>query len=81
MSGRKQHYIPQFFLRGFAESGKAKKAQVRVVTRERNFIASTEGVAAQRDADHPRRQHLPGHDHRDARAAGEAFAERHVRAP
>ena len=49
MSGRKQHYIPQFLLRGFSEPGRGKKPQVRVIGRERSFIAPTDGVAAQRE--------------------------------
>lgn len=49
MSGRKQHYIPQFLLRGFAEPGRGKIPQVRVITREKTFIAGTDGVAAQRE--------------------------------
>lgn len=49
MAGRKQHYIPQFLLRGFSSAGTGKKLQVRVVTREKEFVVPTDGIAAQRE--------------------------------
>ncbi len=49
MAGRKQHYIPQFFLRGFAQHGKGKNEQVRVVMRDRSFLVGTNGIAAERE--------------------------------
>jgi hypothetical protein len=49
MSGRKQHYIPQFLLRSFGEAGSGKKLQVRVFTSEQDFIVPTDGIATQRE--------------------------------
>lgn len=49
MSGRKQHYIPQFILRSFGEMGTGKKVQVRVIGPDRTFIAPTDGIGAQRE--------------------------------
>lgn len=49
MSGRKQHYIPQFIMRGFSESGSGKYAQVKVYRRDNSFSTSTEGVGAERE--------------------------------
>lgn len=49
MSGRKQHYIPQFLLRSFGEAGSGKKLQVRVFTPEQHFIVPTDGIATQRE--------------------------------
>jgi hypothetical protein len=49
MSGRKQHYIPQSLLRGFAKPGKGKALQVTVYSREHGvFTTATDGVAARR---------------------------------
>lgn len=50
MSGRKQHFIPQLVLRGFAASKGKKSTQVHVFPKDRpRYITATEGVAAQRD--------------------------------
>ena len=49
MSGRKQHYIPQFVLRSFGKSTKGTKTQVRVTSRNKTFIAATDGAAAERE--------------------------------
>lgn len=49
MSGRKQHYIPQFAMRGFAVKGRGKYEQVKVYKRDRSFFTSTEGVGAERE--------------------------------
>lgn len=49
MSGRKQHYIPQFLLRGFAEPGAGKNLQVRVIAPDRTFACGTNGIAAERE--------------------------------
>ena len=49
MSGLKQHYIPQFLLRGFGRAGSGKNVQVTVLSRTRGtFRAATHGVGAQR---------------------------------
>lgn len=49
MSGSKQHYIPEFFLRGFGKQGRGKSIQVTVYTKDRRvFTTATDGVAAQR---------------------------------
>lgn len=49
MSGRKQHFIPQSLLKGFATTSTGKKAQV-VVYRfgGKNFVAATDGIGAER---------------------------------
>lgn len=49
MSGRKQHFIPQFVLRQFGEDAKGKKKQVRVFQRERTFISAPDGIGAARE--------------------------------
>lgn len=49
MSGRKQHFIPQSLLRGFAKSGKGKKPQVAVYPYAGSaFLAATDGIGAKR---------------------------------
>ena len=49
MSGLKQHYIPQFLLRGFGRAGGGKNVQVTVHSRTRGtFRTATHGVGAQR---------------------------------
>lgn len=49
MAGRKQHYIPQFILKGFARGSGGKKSQVVVFDQSgRTFAAATDGVAAAR---------------------------------
>lgn len=49
MSGRKQHFIPQSLLKGFATTSTGKKAQV-VVYRFGgiDFVAATDGIGAER---------------------------------
>lgn len=47
MSGRKQHYIPQLFLRGFLIC--QQSGQTHVYRRDKMFISKTDSVAAQRD--------------------------------
>ena len=50
MAGRKQHYIPQFVLKGFAKKGTGKKLQAYVFKKDQPFyIAAVDGIAAQRD--------------------------------
>jgi hypothetical protein len=49
MSGRKQHYIPQFAMRGFAAKGRGKHKLVKVYKRDRTFLSSTEGIGAERE--------------------------------
>lgn len=54
MSGRKQHYIPQFILRGFSMPKKSRKGlngktYVQVYRSDRVFETATDGIAAQRD--------------------------------
>jgi len=52
MSGRKQHFIPQFLLRQFAASEVRKTKSVRVWVHPKDresYLSATEGVAAQRD--------------------------------
>jgi hypothetical protein len=49
MSGRKQHYIPQFVLREFGQDGRGKYKQVRVFRLDGNFLSGTEGIAAERE--------------------------------
>ncbi|WP_170841867.1 DUF4238 domain-containing protein [Sphingomonas gellani] len=49
MAGRKQHYIPQFLLRSFAEPASGDKLQIRVFTRGKSFVVPTDGIAAQRE--------------------------------
>lgn len=46
MSGRKQHYIPQLFLRGFLIC--QQSGQTHVYRRDKMFISKTDSVAAQR---------------------------------
>jgi len=48
VSGRKQHHIPQFFLKAFEASGAGRKKQVWVFFKDKKFKSSTEGVAAER---------------------------------
>ncbi|WP_446719370.1 DUF4238 domain-containing protein [Halomonas sp. KG2] len=47
MSGRKQHYIPQSFQRGFCIPG--KKNQTNVYSRTKHYISNINNIAAQRD--------------------------------
>jgi hypothetical protein len=50
MSGRKQHFIPQFILREFGVSVKKRGAQVHVFKKgSKPFLTSTENIAAGRD--------------------------------
>lgn len=49
MSGRKQHYIPQFVIKPFAESAGGRKPQVRVTRRDKTFVVPTDGIAASKD--------------------------------
>ena len=52
MSGRKQHFIPQFLLRQFGASEVRKTKSVRVWVHPKGrdpYLSATEGVAAQRD--------------------------------
>lgn len=50
MSGRKQHYIPAFFIQGFASQGVGKAKQVCVMPKSNNnYIASTSDICAERD--------------------------------
>lgn len=50
MAGRKQHYIPQFLLRGFGWSRNKKLYHVAVYSRDRGiYTPATEGVGAARD--------------------------------
>ncbi|TPE63314.1 DUF4238 domain-containing protein [Sandaracinobacter neustonicus] len=44
MSGKRQHYLPQFLLRRFGKSASKKVTQVRVIRLTRNYISSTENV-------------------------------------
>lgn len=49
MSGRKQHFIPQSLLKGFARHGAGRKPQVVVYSHNRpSFVAATDGIGAQR---------------------------------
>jgi len=48
VAGTNQHYIPQSLLRAFGKQGKGKEVQVAVYTRQKNFVTSTRGAAAQR---------------------------------
>ncbi|WP_338661964.1 DUF4238 domain-containing protein [Pararoseomonas sp. SCSIO 73927] len=49
MAGRKQHYIPQFLLRGFGASA-GKAVRVTVYSKGRGiYTTSTQGVGAERD--------------------------------
>jgi len=47
MSGRKQHYIPQLFLRGFLICQQSE--QTHVYRRDKKYVSKTDSVAAQRD--------------------------------
>lgn len=47
MSGRKQHYIPQSFQRGFCIPG--KKNQTNVYSRTKHYTSNINNIAAQRD--------------------------------
>jgi hypothetical protein len=47
MAGRKQHYIPQFFQRGFCITGKGN--QTNVYRRENHYTLNINSVGAQRD--------------------------------
>tara|TARA_R110000851_G_scaffold13945_3_gene47284 strand:+ start:2464 stop:4521 length:2058 start_codon:yes stop_codon:yes gene_type:complete len=47
MAGRKQHYIPQSFQRGFCIPG--KNHQTNVYSRKKNYTSNINNVAAQRD--------------------------------
>ncbi|MBF0263141.1 MAG: DUF4238 domain-containing protein [Magnetococcales bacterium] len=49
MSGRKQHYIPQFLLRKFAAIKKKKGNQVYVYTKEKCILTETKNIGAERD--------------------------------
>lgn len=50
MSGRKQHFIPQSLLKGFAREGSGRKPQVAVYSHDRgSFIAATDGIGAERE--------------------------------
>lgn len=50
MSGRKQHFIPQSLLKGFAKEGGGKKPQVVVYPHKgSSFVAATDGIGAQRN--------------------------------
>lgn len=50
MSGRKQHYIPQFVLRAFTAARNGTKCQVLVFRKARQpYLTATEGAAAERD--------------------------------
>jgi Protein of unknown function (DUF4238) len=50
MSGRKQHFIPQSLLKGFANNGSGKKLQVVVYPFGGNpFVAATDGIGAKRN--------------------------------
>lgn len=50
MSGRKQHFIPQTVLRGFAAAKSGKATQVYVFSKGKPaYLSATQGVAAQRD--------------------------------
>ena len=49
MTARKHHYIPQCYLKGFAENPKKPKLYVVDKRNPRPFITSTEKIGAQRD--------------------------------
>ena len=50
MAGRKQHYIPQAFLKGFASKGSGTSFQVWVFPKDRDpYKCATGGIAAERD--------------------------------
>jgi hypothetical protein len=50
VAGRKQHYIPQFLLRGFGVKGAGSATQITVYNKERGiYVTATEGSASQRD--------------------------------
>lgn len=50
MSGRKQHFIPQSLLKGFAKAGAGKKLQVVVYPHGGPaFVAATDGIGAKRN--------------------------------
>lgn len=48
MSGRKQHHIPQSVLRAFETPSRGKKIQVWVFSKQNQFKAPTDDVAAER---------------------------------
>lgn len=49
MSGRSQHYLPQFLQRGFAKRRNARDFQITVANRTKIFSTNTQNIGAERD--------------------------------